>query len=212
MATRERLLTIARDLLLEQGIAGFSMRKVATACDLSATAIYRHFDDKDALVSAAIQEGFRVFASYLMDALEEATPLERMRKAGQRYFDFAVEHPRDYALIFMTPWQELGLHKLDEETRREGGGSFQFLVDRVAECQTSGDFAPGDPRERAACVWASVHGLASLVLNGQLERDAQEVEQLRERQLDLILAALAVGRPSEGRKLRRRRPLGAPGS
>lgn len=190
MDTRERLLATARDLLLDQGLAGFSMRKVAAACDLSATAIYRHFDDKDALISASVQEGFRIFASYLMDALEEDSPLGRMRKAGQRYFDFALEHPRDYALIFMTPCEELGLLKLDEEARREGSGTFQFLVDRVAECQAAGEFEPGDPREQAACVWASVHGLASLLVNGNVVEDERTVEQLRRRQLELVLTGL----------------------
>src|SRR5690606_31844402 len=104
------------------------MRKVAAACDLSATAIYRHFDGKDALVSAAIQEGIRVFDSYLTHAVEEATRLARMRKVRQRHSAFGVTHAGDYALIFMAPRAALALHKLDGGARWERSGRFQCLV------------------------------------------------------------------------------------
>lgn len=189
MDTRERLLAAARDLLLDQGLSGFSMRKVASTCGLSATAIYRHFQDKDALVSAAVEEGYRVFTRYLEAALEEPAPLARFRHTGQRYFDFARENPRYYALIFMTPGEELGLLKLHADAQREGAASFQFLVDRVIECQEAGLFWPGDPRGHAACVWASVHGLASLALQGRMTPDPADVLALEQLQLDAILGA-----------------------
>lgn len=192
MDTRDRLLATARDLLLEQGLAGFSMRKVAAACGLSATAIYRHFEDKDALVSSAVEEGFRIFASYLAEALERPTPLARLRLAGRRYFDFAQDHPRYYALIFMTPGEELGLMKLHEDARREGKQSFQFLVDRVVECQEAGVLRHGDPRAHAACVWAALHGLASLEIHGRLAVDAATLQTLQEQQLDAVTSGLGA--------------------
>jgi AcrR family transcriptional regulator len=198
METRERLLATARDLLLEQGLAGFSMRKVAAACDLSATAIYRHFEDKDALVSAAVQEGFRIFAGYLREALDQPTPLARLRSAGQRYFDFAEDHPRYYALLFMTPSEELGLMKLHEDARREASESFQFLVDRVMDCQREGVLRAGDPRAQAACVWASLHGLASLALHGRLSVDQATLELLQEQQLDAVVSGLLTCRDQQG--------------
>ena len=50
--TAARLLACARDLFLAEGVAGFSMRKVASAAGVSATAIYRHYDDKETLLFA----------------------------------------------------------------------------------------------------------------------------------------------------------------
>lgn len=192
MDTRQQLLAAARDLLVEEGLSGFSMRRVAAACDVSATAIYRHFPDKDALLAQAALEAFRTFGSYLLDGLEASTPLARFRKLGRRYFDFALEHRHDYQLIFMTDCRTLGLTKLDETSKREIGGTFQLLQDRVAECQRAGVFGPGDARSLSAYVWASVHGLASLILTGNLDLGPDDTGKLVTQQLDRIEASLTA--------------------
>lgn len=186
--TREQLVRAARDLLIEGGLGAVSMRRVASQCGLSATAIYRHFPDKDALLSAAVLDGFRRFGAYLLDALEKPTPLDRYRHIGRRYFDFARDHRHEYQLIFMTDCAGLGLQKLDETSKQEISGTFQLLQDRIAECQAAGLFEAGDSRAFAASVWASVHGLASLIITGQLESD--ETDGLIELHLRLIEASL----------------------
>jgi AcrR family transcriptional regulator len=184
------LVAAARDVLLEHGLAGLSMRKVASALGLSATAIYRHYEDKDALVAAAVVEGFRTFATYLLDALEESTPLARFRRMLRRYFDFAREHSADYWLIFMTDCSGQGLPRLDEMSQREISGTFQLLQDRVSECQAAGHFRQGDPRAIAASIWSSVHGLAALFLTGQLGQTEEEAEKLIELHTGLLEAGL----------------------
>jgi AcrR family transcriptional regulator len=188
--TKTELVTAARDLLLEGGLSGLSMRKVASSVGLSATAIYRHYEDKDALVAAAVVEGFRTFATYLLDALEEDTPIERYRLMVRRYFDFAREHSQDYRLIFMTDCNHLGFTRLDEIAQREVSGTFQLLQDRIAECQGAGVFRKGDPRALAAFTWASVHGLASLLLTQQLGETEEETTGLIELHLSLVESGL----------------------
>lgn len=189
--TKSELLRAARDLLLESGLAGLSMRKVAGACDVSATAIYRHYADKDALVAAAVVDGFRTFASYLLDALEQPTPLRRFRTLLRRYFDFSRENPQDYRLIFMTDCVELGFRRLDEVAAREISGTFQLLQDRIAECQVAGHFRAGEPRALAASTWSSLHGLASLLLTGQLGEGGTTARPLIELHLELVEAGLS---------------------
>ena len=137
MEMPERILRASRELLKKQGLSGFSMRGVADRVGVSATALYRHFHDKDALLSALLEQGFSTFSSYLMRSLTGKTPLERLRRAGRAYFDFALEHPRDYALMFMTPCQELGLDRVSQQARGRMEGTFVFLVDRVKECITA---------------------------------------------------------------------------
>jgi AcrR family transcriptional regulator len=188
--TKAELASAARDILLEEGLAGLSMRRVAKVCGLSATAIYRHYEDKDALVAGAVLEGFRIFAGYLMDALEKTTPRARFRRICQRYFDFAREHSQDYRLIFMTDCEQLGMMHLDEVSKREISGTFQLLADRVVECQHAGLFRERDPRELAASVWASVHGLCSLLITGNLGASERETQALVKLHLDQIEAGL----------------------
>ncbi len=190
--TKTELAHAARDVLLEEGLAGLSMRKVAGLCGISATAIYRHYEDKDALVARAVLEGFRIFGSYLMDALEESTPLKRFRMMGRRYIEFAREHPSDYRLIFMTDCQELGMTHLDEVAKREIGGTFQLLQDRIVECQRAGLFSRGDPRAIAASVWASTHGLSSLIVTGNVGESDKELQALIKLHLNTIEKGLKV--------------------
>jgi len=158
--TRLRLLQHARDLYLESGPERFSLREVARRSDVSAAAVYRHFDGKEALLRAVCEEGLRVFSSYLLRALKETTSLERLRAAGDMYRRFGIENPRDYRVIFMsTPGEDVDVGS---------SATFQFLVDRVSECIKAKALARGDGLEIAAVIWAHVHGLVSLRLCGQL--------------------------------------------
>lgn len=190
--TKTELARAARDILLTDGLTGLSMRRVAKACGLSATAIYRHYRDKDELVARAVLDGFRLFARYLMNALESDTAIERFRAIGQRYFDFARDHSQYYRLMFMTDCNELGMVHLDEVSKREIGGTFRMLQDRILECQTAGIFKPGNPEALAASVWASVHGLASLVLTGNLGPTAGDTNALVQIHLSQIEAGLCL--------------------
>ena len=170
------------------------MRALAERVGVTATALYRHFEDKDALLAALLEQGFATFGTYLMRALAGRTPLERLRRSGHAYFEFALDHPRDYALMFMTPCDDLGLTSVSESAKTRMDATFVFLVDRVKECIAAGVVAPLDPMAVALNIWAEVHGLASLRLNGQLA--ALDEHAFRERvefMLDRIEASLQPG-------------------
>jgi len=194
METKERILRESRELLREKGISGFSMRGVAERVGVTATALYRHFEDKDALLATLLEHGFTTFESYLMRALAGKTPLERLRGAGYAYFDFALDHPRDYALMFMTPCQELGLRSVSQSAKSRMDATFVFLVDRVKECIAAGVCEAHDPMAAALNIWAEVHGLACLRLNGQLaEHDERAFRERVEFMLDRIEVSLHPG-------------------
>ncbi len=189
--TRQALLRAAQELLIDEGFGGLSMRRVAARCGVSATAIYRHFEDKDALLCAAVVDGFRLFGTYLMQSLKAPTPRERLRVMGQRYFDFAFERPHEYQVIFMLDCSKMGLSKLDEHAKKEIDGTFVMLMDRLKECQDAGVVRAGDTRALAVYYWSTVHGLASLMLSGGLDVGPEENRKLVEQQLELLLRAVA---------------------
>ena len=195
-ATREAIIEAARDLLVEGGVDALSMRKIGMQVGVSATAIYRHFEDKDALLSAAVSRGAQVFAGYLIDALSHRAPMKRLRRMGQRYFDFAKEHPHDYQLLFMFDCDQSNMNKLDEKTREETQQTFVMLVDRVVECQHSGDIVTSDPVLIAVYIWSSYHGLASLRINGRIGVSDSEFDQLVAQQIELTLASVRLQRPT----------------
>jgi AcrR family transcriptional regulator len=191
--TRARLIAEARDLYLEEGLGRFSLREVARRAGISAPAIYRHYEGKEALLREVCSQGFRIFALYLARALDEKRPRERLVRAGKEYLRFALENPRDYRFMFMSAAEDVAAM---QPVRRadDPDPTFQFLVDRVDECIQArvlkrGRTAPATARY----IWAFVHGMASLRLSGLLEEagDAAHFAAYYATALDQLLDGLA---------------------
>lgn len=197
-STKALLVAAARDLFLEAGPAHFSLREIARRVGISAPAIYRHFDGKEALLAAACTQGFAVFGSYLVRALGAPSPHARLRATGSEYLRFAVENPLDYRFIFMGVPEDArppkprsgptsgGLTALPQDT------TFRLLVDRVRECIDAEVLANGDPEETAVLIWAHVHGLVALRLSGHLSAvgDGHAFAAFYERSVDRLLEGL----------------------
>lgn len=166
--TRDRIVEEARDLYLTGGLSALSMRKVAERVGVSATALYRHFDDKEALLVAVVQAGFERFTSYLLRGLAGKTPAERLARTGEGYLRFALENSSYYRIMFMTSREDFGFDQLPDASRQILARSFQLLVDRVRECQDAGTLRAGEPEEIAVLIWSFVHGLVSLYLAGHM--------------------------------------------
>ena len=167
-STRERIVEETRDLYLREGMSGVSMRKVADRVGVSATALYRHFDSKEALLTAVVQAGFERFTTYLLRGLTGSTPAERLLRTGQGYLHFALDNPSYYRTMFMASPDDFGFCQLPERNKQTMQRSFQLLVDRVRECQEAGDLRRGDPVELSIVIWSFCHGLVSLYLTGHM--------------------------------------------
>jgi len=174
-STKERLLAAARDHYLEVGTVHFSLREVARRTEVTAAAIYRHYDSKEALLAEVCNEGFRIFGGYLMSALAKRGPRDRMLAAIDQYLRFSIERPRDYRVIFMSEPVDRRLVRPPDDASPDP--SFTFLVDRVRECQEEKIIRRGDPRDLALSIWAHLHGLVSLRIAGLLGEEGQDVER-----------------------------------
>src|SRR5690606_31588146 len=140
-------------LFLRDGLEGFSMRKLAKAVGVTAPALYRHFDGKEAVLHDVVREAYERMAQYLYRALQGRTPLERLQMAGQGYLDFAMDHPRLYDALFASP-ELVGLGDLPAEVEAQGCAVGQFWNDRIRECMDAGHIGRGDPQEVALTMWA----------------------------------------------------------
>jgi AcrR family transcriptional regulator len=202
MGTEDDILRCARDLYVEHGLAGLSMRAVASCAGVSATAIYRHFAGKEELLGAVCAQGFELFGSYLGRGLRGATARERLDLTGDGYFDFAMEHRPFYVVMFMSPREHLGYEKLGERIQADAAPTFRFLVDRVRECMAEGVLSPGDPEHAAITIWAHCHGLVSLWMTG-LDRSFEGPAAFRafyRASLDRIVLGLSPSSPAAKRR------------
>lgn len=170
---REQILSCACELYLSEGMEGFSMRKLADRVGVTAPALYRHYEGKEALLLDVVSEAYGMLAAELYQALEAATPLERFRRAGDLYLDFALAQPRMYEVLYAYP-EFLGMVELPEETAAHACAIHQFWNDRVRECQEAGllktEFTP---EEIGTTLWGHAHGLISLYLRGMIEADEE---------------------------------------
>lgn len=186
-----RILAAARDLYLEKGLRGFSMRHLAGTLDVSPTALYRHFRNKEELIHRVIEEAVKVFATYLFASLAGRTPEERFRMGGEAYLNFALEQRKYYEVIFMAP-EQFGAGPAPEGLQKKDKATFQFLIDRVQELMDGGILAKGVPKDVAVTIWAHCHGLVSLYLAGKMPMDETAFRRLYWESSERILRGLRV--------------------
>lgn len=170
---REKILASACDLYLDHGLEGLSMRKLAREVGVTAPALYRHYESKERVLVDVVGEAFKVFASYLYRALEGSTPARRFRLTGQAYLDFALDHPRYYEMLHVSP-SVLGLEELPREAAAQACATGQFLVDRVREAMGAGVLKEGDPTAVARTIWAHAHGMASIYIRGLVPMEEED--------------------------------------
>lgn len=162
---RAKILEKARDLFVTHGYEAVSMRKIADAIEYSPTAIYLHFQDKEALIHELCQQDFRGFADLFRTLGQIADPLERLRQCGIAYVRFGLTFPNHYRLMFMTPRPKLS----PEEAANCGKGNpdedaYTFLKITVEEAMRDGCFRPElrDSEIIVQTLWAAMHGIVSL--------------------------------------------------
>jgi AcrR family transcriptional regulator len=173
--------------LIEAGLAALahteaddlSLRQLAKDVGVSANAAYRHFEDKDALLSAMAAEGFRRFTRAQEDAASGVAQAEdRLKASGQAYVAFALTSPALYRLMF----QRMAFAATDPELAMSASGGMTVLL----EATSSMLHAPvHDERVRvaAAACWSLVHGLSALSQGGQLAVFGLPMEALIDRVL-----------------------------
>jgi AcrR family transcriptional regulator len=159
---KRKILDAARELLLADGVDGFSMRKLGAKIGYTATGIYHHFADKQDVLKALMDADFKAFRAGLGRIGKVDDPIERIRKMGIAYVDFAADHTDHYRLLFMSPPVE---HAEGEVVRGDPAqDAYAFLRESVAEGLAAGRFRPEfkDADELSQIIWGGVHGLVSL--------------------------------------------------
>lgn len=185
---RTRIQEAARAIFLEGGAPAVTMRAVAARVGVTATALYRHYADKEALLTEVIGSGFEVFAGYLYRALEAPTAEARLRRSGEAYLRFALEQPHLYRTIFMTPRGEEISKSVSPGS--QAASTFRFLVDRVRDCMAEGVLEQGSPEEVAHTIWAHVHGLVSLQIVGAAGESPEQFARTYQASLERLFRGL----------------------
>lgn len=191
-AVRTAILDAATALLVTEGPAALTVRRIAAEVGCSTKVIYTMFGGKEGLVEALWMEGFARFGRALRAAPRGDGPLDHLRELGRAYRTYAMTEPNYYRVMFegVVPG-----FRPSEAATRESRGTFEILVAAVAECIKAGVFPEGDPVEIADTIWMATHGAVSLELAGFYTPD--EAERRFAALTNALIAAYA-SRPTDG--------------
>ncbi|PCI58681.1 MAG: TetR family transcriptional regulator [Methylophilaceae bacterium] len=196
-AERQQLRTLiidaARELFIARGVESVTMREVGKRIGYSATSIYSHFADKEALLRAVCDTDFLTLASSLNGVMQIPDPLERMIAFGHSYAQFALSHPNHYRLMFMTPHEPCTPENSNVEQNNAEQDAYMQLKLVVTAVYEAGRFREDltDIDLIVQTVWAGMHGACSLEIT-MSEDDWFEWSDISDR-LNLMLDVLIRG-------------------
>ncbi len=181
---RSALVHAAIELLDESGETELSLRAVARRAGVSPAAPYRHYADREALASAVAAVGYRDLAERLAAAHPSPSTPEELASVAIAYVQFALERPALFRIMFGEPCDR------DNDERVAATAVVSQYVRAIVERT----FPAADPDAMATAVWALVHGLAFLYLDGNLDGSTPPVVAERiTAAIDALLAATSNG-------------------
>ncbi len=199
---RKAIIKIVRKLIRKGGMGEISLRKVAELAGYSTTVVYTLFGDKAALITQAMDEDLLELTRTITQAVAQAEPgWPRLRAMGRAYVQFGIDHPDEYAFVFMTRRP----HAPNEAARVQHGNPAQdpyaagrLLVSEAAEMGLISS-RPEDIELMVQILWEGIHGLtARLLVIGDDDNwvPAMPTELHLEAMLDVLCAGLAQRFPA----------------
>ena len=179
---RAALVDAGLALLADRNADDLSLRELAREVGVSATAVYRHFPDKHALMSALAAEGLHQLSVAQHAAYDAVGGGPRgFNATGRAYVRFALANPALFRLIFSHPSRAGKLSRGDDDVP----DAMAFLRANASALAPTGI----DPMAIALHGWSVAHGLAMLMLDGQVPVDESTIDAVIDRELGQPAAA-----------------------
>jgi AcrR family transcriptional regulator len=164
---RKALIQKGMERLAEAPADELSLRELARSIGVSATAVYRHFPDKAALLTELCIEGDHMLAEAFRKAMAKVKPgMEAFDEMGRAYVRFALAHPALFRLM-MSP----------AGARRAEGEASTMLVDALRGL-SGPDLTQAQRDVQRLKAWSQVHGLAMLMLDGLVPSNKAIIDQV----------------------------------
>lgn len=165
---RIQLIKAASEIISKEGLKKLTLRALSNQVGVSRTAPYRHFVNKDALLFAIAEEGFKelTIRYQKVNRNKSLNSIARLQNIGLAYIEFAIYNPGAFRLMF---GQEITQHQRSEKLRSSASETFNEYLKAVKAFQDEQNTTAKDYSILANHSWATVHGLATLLLDGQIQ-------------------------------------------
>jgi AcrR family transcriptional regulator len=191
--TADRIAAAARELLVTEGSAAVTMRRVATAVGITPMAIYRHFPNRDALLDLLADSSFAELGDRWGKPVWSVAPAAHQRQLDTTlddYLDFALLEPHLYAFLFTEP--RAGARRFPDDFRSGGSPTLTVVADALAAGMRAGIFRDDDVWDLALTISATLHGLVQLRAGGRLGRSDDEFRSLCRNAVGRVLDGIRV--------------------
>jgi AcrR family transcriptional regulator len=145
-------------LAREGGEEAVTLRSVAREIGIAAPSIYAHFDDRQAIIDAVVDEAFAELHRRVTSYDRSPDPVHNLVAGCMGYVRFALEQPATYRILFgLAPTTPV-----DAETAGRRTAGFTALVDALTVCVAAGRSTSTEPFSDSADIWSALHGTATL--------------------------------------------------
>lgn len=187
---RQRILTIARRILSEEGAEALSLRKITDEMEYSAGIIYHYFESKDDILICLLREGYQGILESVRPPDPSMPPDEAIRTAFMGYLRNGLAHPAEYkAMMLSSMPQVLEFTSVLGEGDCEKRLAFKGLLGSLEAGVKSGMFAPCDMQITAQALWSAMFGLLIRLIIEQ-SVSPEHINKIAERQIELLLKGL----------------------
>lgn len=166
--TKQEILSVSMDILLEEGVEALSMRRIAHRLGCSVASPYTHFENQEEIIRYLILEGEKKLTTDLRSAEKKSDNVyEKLNAIAHAYWDFAIENKELHKLMFNA---EGG--KLYRKTFPSLPTSYRVFLETIRRGISSGEI----PHKRqdypsiARTMWSWMYGLIVLEMNDILRR------------------------------------------
>ncbi len=156
----------------KEGYGNFSMRKLARACGVSHAAPYRHYKDKESLLTAIFEQLNEKFDRILCNALKKHPddPEKQLREMAFAYIRFFVENPEYMKFLFFSDLSKTLHSPNDSENMLESSQPYQTFTGAIERYLQSGakepDALPADRESLILSLWGLAQGMSVLITQG----------------------------------------------
>ena len=154
-ATQQAILQAALEIAALEGWQAVTIRRVAELIEYSPSAIYKYFEDKEAILHTLLLQGFgQMRAALEQVATHERNPRERLLQIASAYWDFVWHHPILYQLMFDLKGN---IHEVEDAK-----AAFLLVRAAIEEWNQAHAVRMADPDGAVDILWATMHGLVQL--------------------------------------------------
>ena len=168
--TKDRIFSAAQALVDREGIANLTIRKVAARAGVSPMALYRHFADKDALLSALVSDGLAVWEK-IVRSLAARDPMEWLDQLIEAYMDFALKQPHRFDTAFFLPAPDARRYPDDFASGRSP--VIAMIMVRIDQARADGRVGDKPALEFVLSLSALAQGLVSMLRANRFSDERQ---------------------------------------